>query len=70
MTTKVGVVMGISVRELLNSDFFKEYKIIGGENGLEKQIQGVAILDAADGFQWCKGREFVISSGYIFKHNP
>lgn len=36
MTTKVGIVMGISVRELLNSDFFKEYKIIGGENGLEK----------------------------------
>lgn len=70
MQSKVGVVMGISVKELLKSEFFNEYKVLAGESGLDKQIQGVAILDAADGFYWCKGREFVISSGYIFKHNP
>lgn len=62
--------MGISVREVLDTDFFKDYKVVAGHAGLNKQIQGVAILDAPDGYLWTRGREFVISSGYIFVNNP
>lgn len=62
--------MGILVREMLECEFFKGFVVLAGHKGLDKPIQGVAILDAPDGFKWTKGRELVISSGYVFKQNP
>ncbi|MBB6631445.1 PucR family transcriptional regulator [Clostridium algidicarnis] len=62
--------MGLEIREILRSDYFKDFKVLAGHNGLNKQIQGIAILDAPDGYKWTKGRELVISSGYIFKAYP
>ncbi len=59
--------MGLTIREMLRADFFKDFQVLAGHDGLDKQIQGIAILDAPDGYQWTRGREFVISSGYIFK---
>ena len=61
--------MGISVRQMLNSDFFKSFKVLAGHGGLDRQVQGITVLDSPDGYLWTKGREFVISSGYIFLHN-
>ncbi|MFZ5945983.1 MAG: PucR family transcriptional regulator [Bacillota bacterium] len=62
--------MGLSLREILNSEFFKDFKMLAGHAGLDKQVQGVAILDAPDGFNWTRGKELVISTGYIFYQNP
>src|SRR5690625_4149050 len=57
--------MGLTVREMLSTNTFEDFKLIAGKDGLDNQIQGVAILDAPDGFNWTRGREFVISSGYL-----
>ena len=62
--------MGLTIRDMLKSDFFQDFQVLAGHEGLDKQIQGIAILDAPDGFQWTRGREFVISAGYIFKQQP
>lgn len=62
--------MGLTIREMLTADYFKDFKVLAGRKGLDKQIQGVAILDAPDGFDWTRGREFVVSSGYVFQQNP
>ncbi|MCQ4924588.1 PucR family transcriptional regulator ligand-binding domain-containing protein [Tissierella carlieri] len=62
--------MGLTIREMLRAEFFKDFKVIAGQGGLDKQIQGIAILDAPDGYKWTKGREFVISSGYVFQQHP
>lgn len=62
--------MGLTIREMLRSDFFKDFQVIAGHDGLDKQIQGITILDSPDGYQWTRGRELVISAGYIFKENP
>lgn len=62
--------MGITVREMLHAEYFKDFELLGGHKGLNKQIQGVAILDAPDGYMWTRGRELVISSGYVFKLDP
>lgn len=62
--------MGLTIREMLKSEFFRDFKVIAGHRGLDKQIQGIAVLDAPDGYKWTKGRELVISSGYIFKQHP
>ncbi len=62
--------MGLTIREMLKSETFKDFQVIAGHGGLDKQIQGIAILDAPDGFNWTKGKELVISSGYIFQQHP
>lgn len=62
--------MGITVSELLQNEFFRDFKVLAGQGGLNNQVQGIAVLDAPDGFRWTKNREFVISSGYVFQQNP
>lgn len=62
--------MGITVAELLQNEFFRDFKVLAGQGGLNNQVQGIAVLDAPDGFQWTKNREFVLSSGYVFHENP
>lgn len=62
--------MGLTVKEILATAFFSEYRLLAGGDGLDNQIQGIAILDAPDGYRWTRGRELVISSGYIFHQNP
>ncbi len=57
--------MGISVRELLLNDEFKDFKLIAGKDGLDREVQGLTFLEAPDGFKWSKGGELVCSSGYI-----
>lgn len=62
--------MGLEINEMLRADYFKDFKVLAGHGGLNKQIQGIAVLDAPDGYKWTKGRELVVSSGYVFKVNP
>lgn len=62
--------MSLTVREILQAEYFWDFEVIAGEEGIDKQIQGIAILDAPDGFEWTRGKELVISSGYIFHHRP
>ncbi|SCZ77922.1 PucR family transcriptional regulator [Acidaminobacter hydrogenoformans] len=62
--------MGLSVGEMLQKDFFKDFVLAAGHKGLSKHVQGIAVLDAPDGFGWTRGREFIISSGYVFKQKP
>lgn len=57
--------MGLTVREMLNNNMFSEFKVLAGNKGLDNQIQGIAILDAPDGYKWTRGKELVISSGYL-----
>lgn len=61
--------MGLTVREMLKASSFADFKLVAGREGLDKQIQGVAIQDAPDGIRWTKGREFVVTSGYLFKQD-
>lgn len=62
--------MGIAVQELLANDFFREFEVIAGRKGIYKEIQGLTILDAPDGFKWTKGKEMIMSSGYAIMNEP
>lgn len=62
--------MGIAVQELLANDFFREFEVIAGRKGIYKEIQGITILDAPDGFKWTKGKELIMSSGYSLMNDP
>ncbi|MCF6464764.1 PucR family transcriptional regulator [Clostridium sp. Cult2] len=61
--------MGVTIGEVLNTKFFAEYQLIAGGKGLDREIQAVSLFDAPDGHKWVKGKEFMLSSGYLFKDN-
>ena len=58
--------MGIAVKELLTLEYFKDYHVIAGKSGLHKEIQGTTLLEAPDALRWAKGKELVLSSGYVW----
>lgn len=61
--------MGVKIGEILKTSFFKDYYLIAGAKGLDRETQAVALFDAPDGYKWFKGKELVLSSGYMFHDN-
>lgn len=62
--------MGVAVKELLALDYFKDFHVIAGRKGIDKEIQGVTLLEAPDGYRWSMGKELILSSGYVIKQDP
>ena len=61
--------MGIKVGKILDSKFFKDFTLLAGKSGLDREIQAVVLFDAPDGYRWFSGKEFILSSGYLFMSN-
>ncbi|SCZ78575.1 PucR family transcriptional regulator [Acidaminobacter hydrogenoformans] len=59
--------MGVSIREILKDKYFKKYQVLAGETGLDREVQAVALFDAPDGYKWFKGKELVITTGYLLQ---
>jgi purine catabolism regulator len=57
--------MGIRIRDILEDSHFKNFKVIAGHAGLDNQLQGCTLFEAPDGYLWGKGRELILSSGYV-----
>ena len=62
--------MGITVWELLSVEYFRDFKVIAGRKGLNREIQGVTVADAPDGYRWKSEKELCFSSGFVFSNNP
>lgn len=62
--------MGITVRDLLSVEYFKDFRVVAGKNGLNRKIQGVTVADAPDGYRWKTEKELCFTSGYVFADNP
>ena len=62
--------MGITVRDLLSVEYFRDFKVVAGKKGLNREIQGVTVADAPDGYRWKSEKELCFTSGYAFKDNP
>ena len=58
--------MGITVGELLSQDYFRNFEVIAGKNGLNREIQGITFWEAPDGFRWATSKELTFTSGYVF----
>ncbi len=59
----------ITVRDVLKIDPFDKATLIVGEEGLERTVTGVTVIDSPDGVHWVHGGEIVITTGYCFKHD-
>ena len=49
---------------------FEDFKVLAGEKGLNKNVSTVSIMDAPDIYNWMKGGEFLVTTGYIMRDNP
>lgn len=68
--TEGGAGMGIAIHELLSLDYFKDFRVIAGSGGLNREIQGTTVFEAPDAFRWTKGKELILSSGYVLAKEP
>ncbi len=57
----------MTVGDLLEMPALSELKLVAGKTGLHRIISTVTVIDAPDGVIWCKGGEFVITSGFALK---
>ena len=62
--------MGIALQELLSQEYFKDFYVLAGAKGLGREIQGITVMEAPDAFHWTKGKELVLSSGYVISKDP
>lgn len=61
--------MSITIKEMLDDKYFQGFKLIAGERGLGRLIHAATVFDSPDGYKWFKGKEFVLSTGYLFLNN-
>lgn len=47
--------------------FFPDFTVCSGDRGLDNNISTITVMDAPDMYNWMKGNEFLITSGYPFK---
>ncbi|MDR1017754.1 MAG: PucR family transcriptional regulator ligand-binding domain-containing protein [Lachnospiraceae bacterium] len=59
----------ITVRDILKDPRFKDFKVLAGEEGLDRTVEAITVMDAPDPFLWRTGHEIVLSSGYVFVVN-
>ena len=62
--------MAITVRELIQMEEMADYTILSGGKGLDREVLTVSVMDAPDVFQWLRGGELVLTSGYTMKDHP
>ena len=58
--------MGFSVNDLLLAEELKDAKILGGKEGLDRQIKGVTIIEAPDIVKFINGGEVLLTGLYAF----
>lgn len=60
----------MKVADLFKRDFFQDFKLAAGSEGLNKEITAVSVLDTPDGYRWMRGGELLLSSGFVFQQEP
>ena len=57
----------IRLRDILAMDIFRDFKIIAGKNGSDREVKTVSVMDAPDIYKWRDGGDLFITSGYVGK---
>ncbi|MBU5436909.1 PucR family transcriptional regulator ligand-binding domain-containing protein [Tissierella sp. MSJ-40] len=56
------------VQDLLKQ--FDDFYVLAGEEGLNRNVSTVSVMDAPDIYNWMKGGEFLITTAYVMKDDP
>lgn len=49
---------------------FSEFKVLAGENGLDRELLNIDVFEIPDGAFWAETGEFLITTGYYYHDNP
>lgn len=58
--------MQINLEELISCEFFRKSKVLAGKKGLKNIVVHITTLDSPDAYEYFKGGEFVVTTGYSF----
>lgn len=56
-----------TVKDILSIPALRKLRVIGGEQGLNKRVSYVTVMEVPDIVKWLKGNDFIITSLYAFK---
>lgn len=59
--------IGIPVSEILQSESFKEFKVLTGDTGLQNLVKGVNVLEVPDALEWLREGDFILTTAYPVK---
>lgn len=63
--------MGVAVKDLFLLPHFQDAVLLGGGGpGLDKMISRVNVMEVPDVVDWVRPGEFLMTTGYPFRHNP
>lgn len=60
----------MDITSFLQLPFTKSFTLLAGQNGVQRQITGVNILDNPKAADWLSPGELIVTSGYFFKEDP
>ena len=55
----------MTISDFLNLPNFSDLNLLAGENGLDRELTNVTVVDTPDGTNWLNGGEFVITTAYM-----
>ena len=55
----------MTISDFLNLPNFSDLNLLAGENGLDRELANVTVVDTPDGTNWLNGGEFVITTAYM-----
>ena len=58
------------LKEMLQIPAFAGFRLVAGGGGLEREVSTVSVMDAPDIYEWMRGGEFLITSGYVIRDDP
>ncbi len=61
---------GITVREALSLDVVNRLEVVGGNDGLDRVIKLVNVIEVPDIMDWLIDGEFLLTTGYSFREYP
>lgn len=57
----------MTISDFLNLPNFSDLNLLAGENGLDRELTNVTVVDTPDGTNWLNGGEFVITTAYMLQ---
>lgn len=61
--------MGITLREIIEYKYLGDATIIGGHNGLDREVRFVNVMEVPDIFNWVSPDELILTTAYPLKDN-
>lgn len=60
----------VTLRSFLNHEKLKDIQVLSGALGLKRSVQSITVLDNLDFWQYIRGGEIILSTGFLWKDNP